>query len=107
MDAEDSSQVYTFETSDPYASLILLDGLLHLPISKSGKPQSFVGLEESYVDKDAKYLVLGLLSLYTFPEERESQWQIKHKQNPTWNTWSSGKSIVVVVVVVLENHDQW
>lgn len=103
MDAEDSSLVYTFETSDPYASIIPLDGLLYLPISKSGKPQSFVGLEESYVDKDDKYFVPGLLSLYTFPDKRERQWLIKHKQNPTWHSQSSGKSIIVVV----ENHDQW
>lgn len=34
----------------------------------SGKPQSFVGLEESYADKEAQYFLLGFLSLYNFPD---------------------------------------
>lgn len=36
----------------------------------SGNPQSFVGWEESYADKEAKYLLLGFLSLYSFPDNR-------------------------------------
>jgi hypothetical protein len=36
----------------------------------SGNPQSFVGLEESYADKVAKYFLLGFLSLYSFPDNK-------------------------------------
>lgn len=35
---------------------------------KRGKPQSLVGFEEACSDNVAKYLLLGVLSLYTFPE---------------------------------------
>lgn len=37
-----------------------------------GKPQSFVGLDESYDDKEAKYFLLGFLSLYIFPDDTTS-----------------------------------
>jgi len=46
----------------------------------SGNPQSFVGLEESYVDKEAKCFLLGFLSLYSFPDNKKNLVLVSNKK---------------------------
>lgn len=45
-----------------FLALRFVSGFCHV-VEISGNPQSFVGLEESYTDKDAKYFALGFRSL--------------------------------------------
>jgi hypothetical protein len=56
--------------------LKLISGFAYI----SGNPQSFVGLEESYVDKEAKYFLLGFLSLYSFPDNKKKRVLLSNKK---------------------------
>uniref|UniRef100_A0A2P2K6F8 Uncharacterized protein LOC105137965 n=1 Tax=Rhizophora mucronata TaxID=61149 RepID=A0A2P2K6F8_RHIMU len=56
--------------TEELGSPVPVDSIIGTPslvIDSSGKPQSFVGLEESYVNNEAKCLALGLRNLYTCP----------------------------------------
>uniref|UniRef100_A0A2P2K6H7 Uncharacterized protein n=1 Tax=Rhizophora mucronata TaxID=61149 RepID=A0A2P2K6H7_RHIMU len=61
--------------TEELGSPVPVDSIIGTPslvIDSSGKPQSFVGLEESYVNNEAKCLALGLRNLYTCPVLRRN-----------------------------------
>lgn len=76
---DDFSLVTALGLLVPHVRLKLTNSLLCIWTTKSGKPQSFVGFEESYADKEAKYPLLGVLNLYTLPGEKESKQQTEQR----------------------------
>jgi hypothetical protein len=60
-------------TSDWHCAIGCLSRLISGFVYISGNPQSFVGLDESYMHKEVKYFLLGFLSLYSFPGIRTSE----------------------------------
>ncbi len=66
-----------FSKSNSYLYIVLFpmifqDERLWLSTDNSGKPQSFVGLEESKVDNEARYAASGVCKLYTLDPREEN-----------------------------------
>ena len=70
-------QLIIFSKSNSYLYIVLFpmifqDERLWLSTDNLGKPQSFVGLEESKVDNEARYAALGVCNLYTLDPREEN-----------------------------------